>query len=54
MRYYGSEYIKTTHYAVQLFITVMTITVINGLTVCTMIGTFITVMVITVMNNRSA
>ena len=29
MRYYSSEYIKTTHYALWLFITVMTITVIN-------------------------
>ena len=29
MRYYGSEYIETTHYALWLFITVMTIMVIN-------------------------
>ena len=29
MRYYGSEYIETTHYALWLFITVMTITVVN-------------------------
>ena len=29
MHYYGSEYIETTHYALRLFITVMTITVVN-------------------------
>ena len=29
MCYYSSEYIETTHYALWLFITVMTITVIN-------------------------
>ena len=29
MSYYSSEYIETTHYALQLFITVMTITVVN-------------------------
>ena len=32
MHYYGSEYIETTHYALRLFITVMTIMVVNVLT----------------------
>ena len=29
MRYYGSEYIETTHYALRLLITVMTVMVVN-------------------------
>ena len=29
MCYYGSEYIETTHYALRLFITIMTIMVVN-------------------------